>query len=743
MENILSEHYNKSKQYGFSKEAAVIINASPSDFNILDIQNTITQYNNILTHIDNETEIDKILDKFAKESFRKEIALYNQINPALAREVEKAYDGQRSDYLTKRINDISLGEAITGIFYGYNVTESKKGTGEDYDKFKIIQILSTLDTKELIKNAEANTREISKMMIKNQVNYLFRSRVDEYKDASTIKFRNSENKELIQLLFNERILVEDKASLADRKKGIGTLVKTRMKGVVQKMLAKGIGRSSPEFKTTIPQEEKKATQETTDQLDIYIHSVIAEYFANELYRNFSAMLPEGNKPTIEDFITLFKDAVTIKRRSAAGGVALASYEVDDKKVDEFLNKYMKNQAEEDKQQLQTNINRDMLSSEEKNTLDMLSFYHNSIKKYISGRGGNPTVYENFFEKLVTQEVLQDLKGNQQVSTAISAMNSEIENAQMAMMAIQERSQTQDFLQQLSNSLDIDSKWDDKKIDEIIASAYDKGMIEVDNKKVGVKEYFKTKNKKEILNMLIERIEYQKNGFVSTYNGSLGEIFITALLRAVKVNTAQTGRERNLMSQQAHYDTLSEVIDQEGRKQLIGIQSKVYNKNNISLYKNTTVNFSSEAAARYLETGALEAFRWFLLNNTFLSSLNDVTGFPYTDNDFQNFLILRLNNFIRYTDQLSSIENVGNNFYLINFNIVPASVIFLKLKELFSEDKNFKDMIVFTGSDKVTIPNDQEPEYYEVNNLLGKLKPVKATFKSFTLDLSRLGVEVFK
>jgi len=65
---------------------------------------------------------------------------------------------------------------------------------------------------------------------------------------------------------------------------------------------------------------------------------------------------------------------------------------------------------------------------------------------------------------------------------------------------------------------------------------------------------------------------------------------------------------------------------------------------------------------------------------------------WTDNDFVTALNLRLANFIRYSDGLTDLENIKNNFFIINFNIVPASVIFLRMADMFKE-KNTYDRIL--------------------------------------------------
>jgi len=136
----------------------------------------------------------------------------------------------------------------------------------------------------------------------------------------------------------------------------------------------------------------------------------------------------------------------------------------------------------------------------------------------------------------------------------------------------------------------------------------------------------------------------------------------------------------------------------------------------------------------------------LLNNTILRELGVI---DWTNNDFITSLNLRLANFIRYSDGLTDLGDIKNNFFIINFNIVPASVIFLKMADMFKNKDIYSDlMITFTNNTDYEglsnyNPNSSEESAYSIGNLLRFLADSNAVFKSFTLDLSELGIEVFK
>jgi len=69
---------------------------------------------------------------------------------------------------------------------------------------------------------------------------------------------------------------------------------------------------------------------------------------------------------------------------------------------------------------------------------------------------------------------------------------------------------------------------------------------------------------------------------------------------------------------------------------VGIQAKVYDKDDIKLYSDTTIHFNTDDALRYLRTSGstsktaelndeLTAFRFFLLNNTILKEVGIQDG----------------------------------------------------------------------------------------------------------------------
>lgn len=256
-------------------------------------------------------------------------------------------------------------------------------------------------------------------------------------------------------------------------------------------------------------------------------------------------------------------------------------------------------------------------------------------------------------------------------------------------------------------------------------------------------------------LLLKRMTSKRAGH-SNVNGYIGEIFISSVLQAVyekeKPILEQRGASVNLHGEDAHIDI---------RLDDIGIQAKMYGNNNNALYQ-TTVDFSLDTALRYLRTNRssgdtdrptsddeLSAFRFFLLNSTALQSpLTDQYFGEWRNNKlFLQALNLRISNFFRYTEGLSTqdLQNLCNNFYLINTNVVPASLIFIRMAELLSETDD-KDNFYFDFQNNSNIAsfNGEEADDYRLTKNSNLLKHIKAyaTFKSFSMNLADLGVEEF-
>ena len=242
--------------------------------------------------------------------------------------------------------------------------------------------------------------------------------------------------------------------------------------------------------------------------------------------------------------------------------------------------------------------------------------------------------------------------------------------------------------------------------------------------------------------LSQATEAKMRGYVSTIQGSVGETIFTVLTReTMGEQVYQLGRARNKKSQQAHADIAIELEKEMGK---VGIQAKIYKNNIVDLYGDSKVNFAADEAIRYLGSGdALVAFRFFLVNGTILNSINNTD--KYNQEFFIDVLKQRLDYFIRVGDGLSTLEDIKNNFYLINFNLVPtSSILFLLRDTIISQNKK---LITYTPDSVFPLSREQVQQTKEdgtvVNrNLLDKniLSYInqKAKFKGLTVNLNRLG-----
>jgi len=128
-----------------------------------------------------------------------------------------------------------------------------------------------------------------------------------------------------------------------------------------------------------------------------------------------------------------------------------------------------------------------------------------------------------------------------------------------------------------------SSTDKKEIENIVNkfNKTDKDDAEMIKK---MENFFLTQNYAEGINVIKKRLVSKRAGYIANFNGGIGEIFITTIISKIAPknwDVYQKGSSKNLYGQSAHADiTIGDI----------GIQSKVYEKNNIKLYENTKVTF---------------------------------------------------------------------------------------------------------------------------------------------------------
>lgn len=259
----------------------------------------------------------------------------------------------------------------------------------------------------------------------------------------------------------------------------------------------------------------------------------------------------------------------------------------------------------------------------------------------------------------------------------------------------------------------------------------------------------------------------RGGSVNIFNGTISEIFITVLFRLYfeanpDVIINQKGSDTSQNGQQSVTDIEVTWKDNNDNIKGVGMQAKHLATNDETLYGSSTAPLKD--ASRYFDRETNVALLYILGNITFLTgNIDDYAGklLPY--------LYHNLGGFIRF--EHGSITNaLQNNFYIINLNVVPASVIFLLCAEdIYKEYGNnaqgiiknkegnlFQIKISPAGLNGMKAYKKDEP-YYGIfadtsNNILSRgssddldnyLSAFTIKFAGRKINLAELGLEVFK
>lgn len=680
-------------------------------------------------------------------SFKKELQLYRKIegtDHSFSSAMENAYKTKNYQYLQTRYGKISLGQALTNLFYGGKADDLDAGLNQFLIK------MSNLDTHKFIEDMEVSNVNIVTNLIQNKLEEFFQGAKAEKNYA--VGTGSSENIEIFSNVYNEKLIFDflqkQKESFSDKE--IAKMFPIEMKKIIED--AKKSGGANVRKKV---QEGNMNLAESYFFIIQFLCTSLQESVTEEL-KNIE--LKEGDIYTFVLDILSDKNIIKVSKQgynNQKGKYVLASYTINMQKLREKVAKYVVNNNETNKN------NQGILSkieeSDVRNIMNegvkaVLEQYNAALHRYLYNVGG--VLAWEYYEKNLLKDVvnitLRDWEDAMKPSP-VSEVYKEISKANTASIHAAEWNKSIKQLEELekkitqSNTL---SRNDEMAIEKIVDkfSKTDKDDTEMVK---AMKDAFASQDYSKGLKILEKRLISKRGGYLANFSGTIGEIFITVIASKTspKSKVYQRGASINQQGQQAHADI---TIDD------IGIQSKVYQQNNIKLYPNTKVTFRMRDALRYLNTTTnktgetinedeLEAFRFFLLNNTILKelSINE-----WSDNDFLTALNLRLANFIRFSDGLTDLENIKNNFFIINFNIVPASVIFLKMADMFKNEEIFSNKLIdfFNETDYVKLagynPQNHDPSNYLIKNLLEYLSGSYALFKSFILDLSDLGVDIF-
>ena len=718
---------------------------------------------NLLTiHNKKQDSVENYLRDLADSSFKIEYDLYSKLDKNFADSIEKAYRAsKKSNYLTQQYqNNLTYGQALTNLFYG----------GESSSTNTALTILLTdlahLDVHQLIKMTEvSNEKMVGNIIVSNIDTFMhdlkiekniaaeiggdtletFANLLNENNIMTIIQqeeIKESEvkkiiKKELLQLQKSPEFLAMDRKSRQSQMLSLielnGGEMKDAISFLIDELIDKIWAEIGPYTKKGVGKKTiRKAVIELLSQGKLKKNSKIN--IENEEERGFT-----------------FSKAGAVLQKNGQTSFTLAAYSLNANAISQLFSDFLiknetKKEAVLDIKQMynMTGFDEAMIMA--------LQGYNEALQKYLLSKGHQMAweyYVQNFLSKVVDL-AKRDYQEEKTSNEAISNMSAEIRKGVNALQIAHSVDEILTKIEILNSSLD--KNIDNNEINSIIEMATnylnkDKKDIEILNE---IKNLIKSGSIKKGIKDLKDRLTSKRAGFISNFNGSIGEIFITAIEAVVfngkNLAIYQKGSSQNLRGQSAHADI---TIDK------VGIQSKIYKENDIKLYKDTTVSFKTDDALRYLRTrisnsktaepnDELSSFRFFLLNNTILQEIGSTEA--VNDNFFLQALNLRLENFIRYSDGLTKLGEIKNNFYLINFNIVPASVIFLKMAEIF-EEKDYSILIKFfnevDGNLLKNYINDSENGYLlNNNNVLSLLKKTRAEFSSFTLKLSELGVNIF-
>ena len=201
-------------------------------------------------------------------------------------------------------------------------------------------------------------------------------------------------------------------------------------------------------------------------------------------------------------------------------------------------------------------------------------------------------------------------------------------------------------------------------------------------------------------------EIYKVNTEATASGTIGEIMFASLLGLMK-----TKEESVKILGQELTTTGSAAVDIKLEKQLgneiqrVGFQIKNYSSvsDEIVLYSQANKFYDESSMIRYVESGLLKHL-YNVANQIFVErsmpvNSNTAEGGDHFD-EMRNILTRCVPNYIRYDQADLTTDEFGkNNFYIINFNFVPASVLFYTLAKAIETQENYlkqQNMFFFQG-----------------------------------------------
>lgn len=697
-----------------------IENISKRNKNLLDRKSE-----NIYQNTSNINEVQQMVLSLAKDSFDKEIIAYKTFWGKEGEELASflqslnPIDNQDYQYLKEKYNGTTVGAYLSAMVYGY--ADNKE---QNSGKIAFVQTISQMDLESFIKNVPLTPETQFKNIVTNNMKTL-EGRIHSFRnEILNRKYLTKRQKEILIKFFSEKNILRYLSSNTKTKAD-----PSLKKQMMQLMIESGL------IKTR--ETAKKYMESLDDDLIELMNSFIQDFkeeFVNEL---------KVVTKTPEEFVNSFLQDVAVKSGTSRSTVVEHGYIGYDKILNDTS--YWRDFIIEEKENTPKNTLPSLDIQTKKITdeamKEQLQIYFEMMRNYLQ----EPALsYFTQIEPTIVDLVERDFYKSAEGKEIESAINNEVNVAVERSNLMNQYSQVLVEIESIEKLLEGNSSVDRDKIKTQLEGYILK--YELRGKKHSLD--LENTSLEEIVPEIYSIVQGKYTGLKANLKGTVGEIFISVLFELSTDNSSiqQLGTSKNISGESAHADVALGKSFKQGGELITGIQSKVYSKDNIKLYDKTVVSFNTDKAIRYLGSSQeLDAFRYFLLNEAALTSIGEFgekvdAGFFDIKNPFLDALQKRLDYFIRYNDGLrtQNLENVRNNFYIVNMHVIPASVIFLKIYQIVSDPQENIDLLSFNKT-KIQVPEDLSD--YSIENLLSLLNGTKAYFNSFTLNLSEIGADV--
>lgn len=191
------------------------------------------------------------------------------------------------------------------------------------------------------------------------------------------------------------------------------------------------------------------------------------------------------------------------------------------------------------------------------------------------------------------------------------------------------------------------------------------------------------------------LEFLNGAFNSApaISGTIGEIITAAFVKSFEGDVTITGQTLSTLRKQSHVDIIASFNQKMRNTGAIKFGMQVKNFTSVSkvfnLYTDTNFSLFDDIAYKYIsDPKVLRALRFFSANVKTLEVKGlHLSSPPLTE--IIESLNIYTENFLRYSDPTADPDLIEfhNNFYVLNYSLVPASLIFARLAFEIKQHKN--------------------------------------------------------